>query len=297
MSVWYEMPSCLAATVLFLCVYVLYSKKLNRKVTEVTGQKFLNHHRRDLIADIVNDRGTARVVELSKQFGVSPMTIRRDIDALAQSLRLERVHGGATRIERASRRVDEPGFATKLALQQAEKSAIAKAAATRIAPGSAIGITAGTTTYQLVDHLLDIENLTVVTNSVPVATALASHLRTGLQVVITGGTPTPSSAIVGPLADRALATLHLDQLFMGVHGMGELTGFTTPNLAEAQTNQAFIRSSNQVIVLADSTKWDLTGLGTIAPLTDAQVLVTDARLADGPRSILERDVGLVDVID
>jgi len=267
------------------------------KVTGETAQKFLSHHRRDLIAGIVEDKGMARALDLSEQFGVSTMTIRRDIDALARAQRLVRVHGGATRIEHVSRRVEEPGFETKLALQPSAKAEIARVAAERIAPGSAIGITAGTTTFQLVEHLRDIRNLTVVTNSIPVATALSADQRAGLQVVVTGGTPTRSNAIVGPLADRTLASLHLDQLFMGVHGMGELTGFTTPNLAEAQTNQAFIRSSSEVVVMTDSTKWEITGLGTIAPLADADVLITDDRLPAKALAVLERETAVVELVE
>lgn len=266
-------------------------------MTGETAQKFLSHHRRDLIAGIVEDKGMARALDLSEQFGVSTMTIRRDIDALARAQRLVRVHGGATRIEHVSRRVEEPGFETKLALQPSAKAEIARVAAERIAPGSAIGITAGTTTFQLVEHLRDIRNLTVVTNSIPVATALSADQRAGLQVVVTGGTPTRSNAIVGPLADRTLASLHLDQLFMGVHGMGELTGFTTPNLAEAQTNQAFIRSSSEVVVMTDSTKWEITGLGTIAPLADADVLITDDRLPAKALAVLERETAVVELVE
>ena len=118
----------------------------------------------------------------------------------------------------------------------------------------------------------------------------------GPQVVITGGSPTPSNAVVGPLADRSLAGLHLDQLFMGVHGMAEESGFTTPNLAEAQTNQAFIRSARDVVVMADSTKWGLTGLGTIAELAEVDAVVTDVGLDAAARRVLEREVGEVELV-
>jgi len=177
-----------------------------------------------------------------------------------------------------------------------EKSAIAAAAAARIAPGSAIGVTAGTTTYQLVQHLLGIADLTVVTNSIAIASTLHTAGSQNLQVVITGGSPTPSNAIVGPLADRTLADLHLDQLFMGVHGMTEESGFTTPNLAEAQTNQAFIRSAREIVVIVDSTKWGVTGLGTIAPLASADVLVTDDALTGAAQRVMDREIGVLEVV-
>lgn len=184
----------------------------------------------------------------------------------------------------------------KLRLQQREKSNIAAAAVRRISPGSAIGITAGTTTFQLVEHLGSIADLTVVTNSIPIASSLTSTGPNPTRVVITGGSPTPSNAIVGPIADRALDGLHLDLVFMGVHGMGEATGFTTPNLAEAQTNQAFIQSARQTIVLADSSKWGITGLGTIARLAEADVLITDDHLDPEAVSVLSREIAEVEVV-
>lgn len=259
-------------------------------MTDKSDQKVLTHRRRELIAATVDDRGAVRVRELSEFYGVSSMTIRRDIQALAESNRVRRVHGGATRIERARRSVDEPRFRTKLALQRNEKATIASEAAHKVGPGSAIGITAGTTTFQLAQHLSGIPNLTVVTNSIPIAAELSLHDSRGSQIVITGGSPTPSNAIVGPLADRSLAGLHLDQLFMGVHGMGETSGFTTPNLAEAQTNQAFVRASREVIVLADSTKWGVTGLGTIAELSEADVLITDNKISKEAHAALSREI-------
>jgi len=268
-----------------------------KKRTEQSSNNILSHHRRELIAAEVDKRGAVRVRELTQQFDVSNMTIRRDIEALATANRLIRVHGGATRIDRAPRSVDEPGFQAKSTRQRDEKEAIARAAAARIPPGSAIGITAGTTTFNLAQHLADIPQLTVVTNSIPIVSTLSSLGAPDLQVVITGGSPTPSNAIVGPLADRTLAGLHLDQLFMGVHGMAEETGFTTPNLAEAQTNQAFIRSAHEVIVIVDSTKWGLTGLGTIAPLKSAQAVITDRGISTSAQRALEREVDSVEVVD
>lgn len=265
-------------------------------MTEVSKKKFLSQRRRELITAIIEEHGAARVRDLSEQFGVSTMTIRRDIEALDAASQLRRTHGGATRIERARRSVDEPGFQTKLALQQQEKSKIAMEAARHVVPGSAIGITAGTTTFQLLQHLMGISNLTVVTNSIPIASE-SGALDPGSQIVLTGGSPTLSHAIVGPLAERSLAGLHVDTLFMGVHGMSETTGFTTPNLSEAQTNQAFIRSARQIIVLADSTKWGVTGLGTIAPLADAHVLIIDDRLPADAHAVLRREIADVIVVE
>lgn len=257
-------------------------------------RKFLSHQRRELIVSAVEETGAVRVRDLTGRFGVSDMTIRRDIEALAATNRIVRVHGGATRADTAPRSAEEPRFQVKLSLRRAQKEAIAEAAALRIAPGSAVGVTAGTTTFQLVRHLAAIPNLTVVTNSLPIADALSAVVD--LQVVVTGGTPTRSNAMVGPLADRALSGLHLDLLFMGAHGMSEHAGFSTPNLAEAQTNQAFMNAATETVAVVDSTKWGLTGLGTIAELSAAEVLITDDAIEAAALDVVRSQVADVEVV-
>ena len=158
-------------------------------------------------------------------------------------------------------------------------------------PGTAIGMTAGTTTWALARYLRDIPNLTVVTNSIPVAEVMRHSERTDLSIVLTGGLRTPSDALVGPVADAAVRAMHVDILFMGVHGMAERAGLTTPNLLEAETNRALLRSAQQLVVVADHTKWGIVGLSTIAELGEADVLVTDDGLASEAQAALAEHVG------
>ena len=164
------------------------------------------------------------------------MTIRRDLDVLASAGLLAKVHGGATASACAS--TDEPGFEAKSHRQLEEKEAIARRAARLVEPGQAIALTAGTTNWRLAHHLTSVPHLTVVTNSIQVANVFHHDARPDLTVVLTGGVRTPSDALVGPVAVPTLHSLHVDLLFMGVHGLTEEAGFTTPNLLEAETNQA-----------------------------------------------------------
>ncbi len=145
-------------------------------------------------------------------------------------------------------------------------------------PGSAIGLSAGTTTHLFAGLIAtsDIRPLTVVTNSLPAAETLHATADPALTVVLTGGTPTPSDALVGPLATQALRGLRLDVVFLGVHGMDPDGGLTTPNLLEAETDRAMVAAAGQLVVLADHTKWGETGLSRIADLADVDLLVTDA---------------------
>jgi DeoR/GlpR family transcriptional regulator of sugar metabolism len=241
-----------------------------------------------LILKEVRRRGAVRVSELTELLNVSDMTIRRDLDALSASGLVDKVHGGATVPGRLS--ADEPGFEAKSTRQLEEKDAIARAAAELVEPGQAIGLTAGTTTWRLAHHLLDVPHLTVVTNSIQAASILDRNRRPDLTVVLTGGVRTPSDALVGPVAVTTLRSLHVDVLFMGVHGMTADAGFTTPNLLESETDQAFIASAQRVVVIADHTKWGVRGLSRIVALEEVNALVSDTGLADDAKTVLAEHI-------
>lgn len=230
--------------------------------------------------------GAVRVADLIEILGVSDMTVRRDLEQLTADGVARKVHGGAVL---AGQVAFEPGFTAKSRLAQDVKQAIAAKAAEFIPPGAAIGLSAGTTTWAMARHVVAVPGVTVVTNSTTVAEAI-TELDTTRQVtvILTGGVQTPSAALVGPIADRTIASMHVDRLFLGVHGMDEQAGFTTPNLAEATTNRAFVDSAREVVVVADSSKWGTVGLAEIAPLSAATVLVTDAGLpAEAKRALAE----------
>ncbi|MBW8699166.1 Glucitol operon repressor [Streptomyces sp. MBT84] len=246
------------------------------------NQNLLAEQRRALILDEVRRRGGVRVNELTRKLGVSDMTVRRDLDALARQGVLEKVHGGAVPVVEAS--THEPGFEAKSGLELTAKEDIARTAAELVAPGTAIALSGGTTTYALAHHLLDVPELTVVTNSVRVADVFHSAQRTsgqrqgGATVVLTGGVRTPSDSLVGPVADQAIGSLHFDVLFLGVHGISVEAGLSTPNLAEAETNRRLVQSARRVVVVADHTKWGTVGLSSFAALEQVDTLVTDAGL-------------------
>ena len=255
----------------------------------------LARQRQAAILDRVRAAGGVRVTELAAEFGVSDMTIRRDLETLHEQGLLAKVHGGATLAGPGS--AEEPGFAAKSIRQQDEKRAIAERAACLVEPGMAIALSAGTTTAALATRLADVRGLTVVTNSIPVADALYQNPRADQTVVLTGGIRTPSDALTGPVAEAAIAALNVDLLFLGVHGMSPRTGFTTPNLLEAAVNRRLISSARRLVVLADHTKWETIGIATIAPLDDADVLISDGKLPPEGRRQIGEQVGELIVVD
>lgn len=251
----------------------------------------LASERQTYIAERVRERGAVRVSELTRELDVSDMTVRRDLDRLARLGLVDKVHGGATVPGRTS--TDEPGFETKSARERAEKDAIARAATRLVQPGFAVGLSAGTTTWTLARRLLDVPGITVVTNSVKIATVFYRNPRPDQTVVLTGGVRTPSDALVGPLAVAALRSLNLDIVFLGVHGMDDRTGFTSPNLLEAETSRALAESGRRLVVVTDHTKWGVVGISTIAPLEDADVVITDDGLHQEAVTVLTGRVGEV----
>lgn len=233
--------------------------------------------RHEIILDSIRREGSVRVRDLVERLGISDMTVRRDLDLLEANGLLNKVHGGATRASTMT--TEEPGFEAKRNRQEAQKRAIARAAARLVEPGFAVGLTAGTTTWQLANFLRQVPNLTVITNSPSVAQVFYRSTDHSVTTVLTGGVRTPSDALVGPLATSALSALHLDLVFMGVHGMDPDHGYSTPNLAEAETNRAFVASARGLVVVADHTKWRTPGLATIASLHEADHVVTSRQIS------------------
>jgi DeoR/GlpR family transcriptional regulator of sugar metabolism len=235
--------------------------------------------------------GVVRVSDLMRQLSVSDMTVRRDLEVLETQGHLVKVHGGETLLRESA--VHEPGFDTKRTLEHDAKLAIARSAAAMVEPGMAVAVSAGSTTYEVSRRLAEVPRLTIVTNSVPAAEVLYHGGRSDQTIILSGGVRTPSDALVGPFAVSALRAVNVDIVFLGVHGMNERAGFTTPNMLEAETDQALIETGGRLVVTADHTKWGVTGVSTIARLGQADVIITDMGLGDDARSILAEHVDQV----
>jgi DeoR/GlpR family transcriptional regulator of sugar metabolism len=254
----------------------------------------LPRQRQTYILGRVREDGGVRVGDLARELGVSDMTVRRDLELLEKQGLLEKVHGGATAV--AGSAVFEPGFAAKSVLQEAEKAAIAEAAIRLVSPGMAIGISAGTTTHELARRIVDVPGLTVVTNSFSVADTLHRAASSDCTVILTGGIRTPSDALVGPFAVAAIRTIHVDLLFMGVHGMDPHSGFTTPNILEGETNRALVEAARRLVVVADHTKWGVVGISSMARLEEADTVITDDGISEEARGILRGAIRQLDVV-
>lgn len=251
--------------------------------------------RQTQITRLVQSHGAVSVSELVRLLGVSDMTIRRDLDALASQGEVLKVHGGA--VSTGPRSAEEPTFDVKAAQMEAEKIVIAEAAAKLVTSGMSVALSAGTTTWALARLLLEIEDLTVITNSTRISDILHENPRQDRTVILTGGVRTRSNALVGPTAVAALRSLHVDLAFLGTHGISTKAGCTTPNFLEAETNRALFDSAQRTAVLADHTKWAVVGVMTFAMLEDIDVLIMDDALDHQAEEALRDRVGELRLVE
>jgi DeoR family fructose operon transcriptional repressor len=232
------------------------------------------------------ERGSIRVGEEARTFGVSGETIRRDIKALVDARIADAVFGGA--VLRAG--VEAVGLLPVDQRQRVEeeaKRAIGAAAARRVEHGQVVILDAGTTTLSLARHLRAHQALTIVTNSLAVA-QVASTIPTCATYVI-GGKLVPSSvSMVGPPARRELATISADWAFLGAAAIGEAGDFASADPEEAEIKRAMIRAARSVAVVADRSKFAARALMSFAAPRDIGYLFTSGGAPAKALRILRR---------
>src|SRR5262245_17157442 len=233
------------------------------------GSTALGAERRRLILDQLRAEGKVLAAELSVEFGVSPDTIRRDLDELAREGRLQRVHGGALPPP-----VAVGGYEVRRRRDTAEKAEIAQAAAALAASGQVIILDGGTTALEVARHLAPDLRAMVVTTSPPVAVALAEH--PSVEVTLVGGALDKEALVtVGGAAVEALRGVRADLCYLGVCGLHPEVGITTTNLEERHAKRAMIDVSARVVALANADKLGTAGPYVVAPLTELTHLVTE----------------------
>ncbi|WP_369248807.1 DeoR/GlpR family DNA-binding transcription regulator [Streptomyces sp. R41] len=239
--------------------------------------------RRQLILEMVRANGAVSLRELARVVQTSEVTVRRDVRALEAEGLLDRRHGGAVLPGGFTR---ESGFPQKSHLATAEKTAIADLAAGLVEEGEAIVVGAGTTTQELARRLARVPGLTVVTNSLLVAQALAHANR--VEVVMTGGTLRGSNyALVGSGAEQSLQGLRVSRAFLSGSGLTAERGLSTSNMLSASVDRALVQAAAEVVVLADHTKLGTDTMFQTVPTDLITRLVTDEPPGHDDRAVTE----------
>jgi len=228
--------------------------------------------RRRKIVELVNERLSIRVSELSDIFSVTEETIRRDLEKLEQDQLLSRSHGGAVSIEKEA--TDVP-FVVREITNSDEKKAIAAEAVKWIEPGEQIVLDASTTAWYMAQELPDMP-LTVITNSIKVALELSKKEQ--IKVISTGGMLLANSlSYVGPLSERSLDSYYVNKLFLSCKGV-HLSGLSDSNEWQAILKKKMMDIASQVILLADSSKFGVKTFAHISELTRIHHVISDSNI-------------------
>jgi DeoR/GlpR family transcriptional regulator of sugar metabolism len=235
----------------------------------------LQAERRSEILEILREEGRVTVPELCERFHVSEMTIRRDLRDLDREGMLRRVHGGAIY---SLGRSYEPPYQLRSTDSTEAKQAIGRAAAEMIFDGDSIALDIGTTTIEIARSICDKRNLTIVTAGLPIAFEIAStlSLNSDVRLILTGGIVRPGElSMIGHLAHHVYREFHVDKAFIGIGGLTLEAGLTEYNLEDALVKRPLLGSANQVIVVADGSKFGRTTFVTVGPLSAVDMVITD----------------------
>jgi DeoR/GlpR family transcriptional regulator of sugar metabolism len=217
-------------------------------------------------------RSEVGFTELAEEFGVSEMTIRRDLETLEADGLARRVRGGAISVVSRSY---EPPLAVRATTASAAKTAIGAAAAGLVNDGDTVIIDVGTTTLELARALHGRRGLIVVTASLPIAVELGND--PDIRVLVTGGQVRNGElSLTGGMAEDAFGALNCDLAFIGVAGICAAPGLTEYNPDDARVKRAAIAAARRSVVLADSSKLGRVAFATVAPLSAVDAVVTDA---------------------
>jgi DeoR family transcriptional regulator of aga operon len=249
------------------------------------GSQMLIEERRQHIIKLAQQNGRVLVEDLSRDLGISRITIRKDLDYLQNRGALQRTHGGALLPQAGT--LFDPSLKEKESRYYEEKQRISAAAVALIKEGQCVLLDSGTTTTAIAKALKEFSRLTVITNAVNIAAELSG---TDFEVILTGGSLRKNSfSLVGPLAEEMLQDMHADILFLGVDGFDLEIGLTTPNLMESRVNRAMVKAATTIVAVCDSTKFNRRSLSKIVDATAIHHVITDNNLpkatADALRSL------------
>lgn len=227
------------------------------------------HERRSKLLELVRAKGFAALPDLVDELQVSESTIRRDLDYLEESGSAKRTHGG---VFYSGGQPQLPHFEHRQPAQWDKKRAIAQKAATLIDEGDTVLLDGGTTTYE-VARLLVGRHLQILTNSLPVANLFAANSNTDL--ILLGGYVYPRTGVsLGPYTNQMLSSVSVRRTVLSVAAINE-RGFFNSNVLLVETERAMMAAAEEVIIVADSTKFGHQSLAQLCPLNEIDHLVVD----------------------
>lgn len=232
--------------------------------------------RQHRILDYINRNGSAQIKELNTVHEVSEATIRRDFDDMARMGLIERVHGGAVRVNSTT---FERAHSEKMTLMLSEKMRIAAYAASLVENGDSIFLDSGTTTYFIARELYQHQDLTIVTNNLDIAQSVQFDPTTSL--IVTGGMRREQySVLIGSLAEQSIRDFCVDKAFMGCDAIDPAAGVYNTNFLEVGVKRRIVKCGKKTILVTDSSKFYRKALAKVCDLDEIDMIVTDDGLDD-----------------
>ncbi|MBS4176816.1 DeoR/GlpR family DNA-binding transcription regulator [Lederbergia citrea] len=229
--------------------------------------------RHQKIIELVNERSSIRVTELSNIFSVTEETIRRDLEKLEKEQKLQRSHGGAVSVREQD---SEIHFSERVITNVLEKKAIAIEAAKQVKSGDRIILDASTTAWYMAKELPNLP-LTVITNSIKVVMELSKKEK--IEIISMGGRLSPRSlSYVGPLAEQSINMYHVNKVFLSCKGFDFNDGLSDSNELQAMLKKRMIERSDQVYLMVDSSKIGKRAFSQISPLSEVDFVITDKNI-------------------
>ncbi|MDQ0913917.1 DeoR/GlpR family DNA-binding transcription regulator [Paenibacillus sp. V4I5] len=240
--------------------------------------------RRHVISEYLARHGGATIKDLSNQFGVSEMTIRRDFELLEQQGLVARSHGGAIYVDKL---IGEPALPEKQSRNPEVKERLAAYAAERFVSDGDVLIVEGGTTVSRMAAYLKHEGLTLMTNGLDALQQLRSVAGTHTVLCCGGVLREPSGTFVGPVAEAFFSQYHARTAFLSSLSFTVEAGFTDPNMMDTQVKKTMIQSAARTIMLLDSSKIGNRSFATVAQLNEVSVLITDSGVSEQVREACE----------
>jgi len=228
--------------------------------------------RRQTILTLIAECGRVSVPDLSTQFGVSEVTIRADLQALAERGLLVRTYGGAISTTYG---LQELSLLQRRQQHMPEKQRIGAVGAALVDDGEAVFLDSSSTAIVIAQHLKAHRDLTVITNNLVIAQEMLG--LTNITVVMPGGTLHHDTvSLIGPDGLEFLAKYHIHKGFFGAYGLSLTAGLTDVSAPESEIKRLLVALCHKVIVVADATKWGRIGVTSYADLANVDVIITDA---------------------
>ena len=243
----------------------------------------LPQQRREKILDLIREDGHAKVVQLSKIFKVTEVTIRQDLEKLEKDGFVEREHGGAY-LKNIGLNVKNIALLNQDNLL--EKAIIGRKALEYINDGDTIILDSGSTTTEIAKLINNFKNLTVITNSLNIALILGGVPE--INLVVTGGEfKAPTLSLTGQKAADFFDGLHVDKLFLATAGITLKSGLTYPSISDIVVKRAMIESANEVYLVADSSKIGKSAFASLGALSLIDFLITDSKIREADSKMLQ----------